>query len=112
MHPLAPKQTVTLRSYDVDFAAVGPGRLVGLPCGGPRSTALRHVADVEAGRPRSSDARTPGSSGEEDIHRYVRGVRLHAADADAVASGSARAQYRGVISTQNERVSVRVGQVL
>ena len=50
MHPLAPRHTPQLRTHDVDFAAVGPVALVGLPGSGPCTAALRHVAHIEADR--------------------------------------------------------------
>lgn len=61
---------------------------------------------------RRLDTYRPGNSEGGDIHCDVGGIRLDAADAGTVTSGTACAQDRSIVRTQDERVPIGVGQVL
>ena len=48
----------------------------------------------------------------KSLHNDVSGVRVVAANTDTATSGAASAEVAPVISTEDESVAVRVGQVL
>ncbi len=69
---------------DVDLAGVRPACLVDLPCRGPGTATLRHVADVEHG----------------DV---VRAILVVALDTDRVTSRPGGGEGVEVIRTHNQR---------
>lgn len=98
-------------TYDVDFTAVRPIAVVSLPCGGPGSTTLRHVAHIEAGEIARSEQRARGVTIAGYIHSDVGGVSLDAFDSDTAPAGTAGAQLRGMVRPQDKAVATSVGQV-
>lgn len=102
------------RTYNVDFTTVGPNIAVGLPCSGPCSTALWHVTDIEAAKRGALGLSmcTDHAPQWVDIHCDMGGVGLVALYTDTAASWSAGREYCRVVSTQDECVARREGQIL